>query len=165
MSSRRFCFLRVHAISPRVCNPLSQCHTHTHSSLVALSLILALLRFQPAPLYVLDEIDSALDLSHTQNIGRVIRKYFTGSQFIIVSLKEGLFRNAAVLYRISFRDGCSHFQVNRNKQVEQAPAAIAEVSERDDDDATSDDDDRTTRKTGRAKPAVSPRKRKRAGGR
>jgi structural maintenance of chromosome 2 len=45
-------------------------------SLIALSLILALLKYQPAPLYILDEIDSALDLSHTQNIGIMIRKYF-----------------------------------------------------------------------------------------
>ena len=45
-------------------------------SLLALSLILALLKYQPAPLYILDEIDSALDLSHTQNIGLMIRKYF-----------------------------------------------------------------------------------------
>lgn len=45
-------------------------------SLLALSLILALLKYQPAPLYILDEIDSALDLSHTQNIGAMIRKYF-----------------------------------------------------------------------------------------
>ena len=45
-------------------------------SLLALSLILALLRYQPAPLYILDEIDSALDLSHTQNIGLMIKKFF-----------------------------------------------------------------------------------------
>mmetsp|Transcript_57521 Transcript_57521/g.79012 ORF Transcript_57521/g.79012 Transcript_57521/m.79012 type:complete len:101 (+) Transcript_57521:818-1120(+) len=60
-------------------------------SLLALSLILGLLKFKPAPLYILDEIDSALDLSHTQNIGAMIRKYFKDSQFLIVSLKEGLF--------------------------------------------------------------------------
>jgi len=48
-------------------------------SLLALSLILALLKYQPAPLYILDEIDSALDLSHTQNIGDMIRKYFKSS--------------------------------------------------------------------------------------
>lgn len=45
-------------------------------SLLALSLILAMLRYQPSPLYILDEIDSALDLHHTQNIGIMIRKYF-----------------------------------------------------------------------------------------
>ena len=38
-------------------------------SLLALSLILALLLFKPAPMYILDEVDAALDLSHTQNIG------------------------------------------------------------------------------------------------
>lgn len=48
-------------------------------SLLALSLILALLKYQPAPFYILDEIDSALDLSHTQNIGLMIRKYFQSS--------------------------------------------------------------------------------------
>ena len=35
-------------------------------SLIALSLVLSLLRFKPAPVYILDEIDAALDLSHTQ---------------------------------------------------------------------------------------------------
>lgn len=35
-------------------------------SLIALSLILSLLRFKPAPVYILDEVDAALDLSHTQ---------------------------------------------------------------------------------------------------
>ena len=45
-------------------------------SLLALSLILALLKFQPAPLYILDEIDAALDASHTQNIGIMIAQHF-----------------------------------------------------------------------------------------
>ena len=38
-------------------------------SLLALSFILALLKYKPAPFYILDEVDSALDLSHTENIG------------------------------------------------------------------------------------------------
>nr|WJN25075.1 condensin complex subunit [Farysia itapuensis] len=76
-------------------------------SLIALSLILSLLQFKPAPMYILDEIDAALDLSHTQHIGQLFRNRFKGSQFIIVSLKEGLFTNANVLFRARFRDGTS----------------------------------------------------------
>ncbi|KAF8781575.1 Structural maintenance of chromosomes protein like [Argiope bruennichi] len=49
-------------------------------SLVALSLILALLLFSPAPIYILDEVDSALDLSHTQNIGKMLKMHFKASQ-------------------------------------------------------------------------------------
>ncbi|KAI3384431.1 hypothetical protein SNEBB_007397 [Seison nebaliae] len=80
-------------------------------SLVALSLILAIQRFTPAPIYILDEIDAALDLSHTANIGQMIRTNFPGAQFIIVSLKEQMFKNAEVCFQTSFRDG--HSQVRR----------------------------------------------------
>lgn len=34
-------------------------------SLLALSFVLALLKYKPAPIYILDEIDAALDLAHT----------------------------------------------------------------------------------------------------
>merc|ERR1712087_364659 len=76
-------------------------------SLLALSLVLALLLFKPAPMYILDEIDAALDLSHTQNIGQMLKAHFQHSQFIIVSLKEGMFTNANVLFKTRFVDGCS----------------------------------------------------------
>ncbi|XP_074652125.1 structural maintenance of chromosomes protein 2-like [Tubulanus polymorphus] len=76
-------------------------------SLVALSLILSLLLFKPAPLYILDEVDAALDLSHTQNIGQMLRTHFKHSQFIVVSLKDGMFNNANVLFKTKFVDGVS----------------------------------------------------------
>lgn len=79
----------------------------TDRSLVALSLILALLQFKPAPMYILDEVDAALDLSHTQNIGRIIKTRFTGSQFIVVSLKDGMFQNANRVFRTRFSEGTS----------------------------------------------------------
>jgi structural maintenance of chromosome 2 len=53
-------------------------------SLVALSLIMALLQFKPAPMYILDEVDAALDLSHTQNIGRLIKTRFKGYDHFVV---------------------------------------------------------------------------------
>lgn len=93
-------------------------------SLLALSLILSLLLFKPAPMYILDEVDAALDLSHTQNIGAMLRTHFSHSQFIVVSLKEGMFNNANVIFRTRFVDGVSTVTrtlgngpaLNRNQQ-------------------------------------------------
>jgi len=81
-----------------------------YRSLVALSLIMALLQFKPAPMYILDEVDAALDLSHTQNIGRLIKTRFKGSQFIVVSLKDGMFQNANRIFRTRFSEGTSMVQ-------------------------------------------------------
>ena len=85
-------------------------------SLVALSLILSLLLFKPAPLYILDEVDAALDLSHTQNIGQMLKSHFKSSQFIVVSLKDGMFNNANVLFLTKIVDGMS--TVGRTTQVQ-----------------------------------------------
>lgn len=77
-------------------------------SLVALALILSLLQFKPAPLYILDEVDAALDLHHTEAIGHILRgDRFGGAQFIVVSLKEGMFECANCLFRTKFHDGIS----------------------------------------------------------
>ena len=85
-------------------------------SLLSLSLILAFLLFKPAPMYILDEVDAALDLSHTQNIGRMLKTHFSSSQFIVVSLKQGMFNNANCLFRTKFVDGVSTVRktVNNN---------------------------------------------------
>lgn len=99
-------------------------------SLIALSLIMSLLQFNPAPMYILDEIDAALDLSHTQHIGHLFRTRFKGSQFIVVSLKEGLFTNANVLFRARFRDGTSVVErvVQKSSDASRAPLARRSAS-------------------------------------
>ncbi|CCG83489.1 Putative uncharacterized protein [Taphrina deformans PYCC 5710] len=76
-------------------------------SLIALSLIMSLLQYKPAPMYILDEVDAALDPSHTQNIGRLIKTRFKGSQFVVVSLKDGMFTNANRIFRTKFMDNTS----------------------------------------------------------
>jgi len=58
-------------------------------------------------MYILDEIDAALDPHHTQNIGHMFRTHFPQSQFIVVSLKEGFFNNANVIFRTKFVEGVS----------------------------------------------------------
>ena len=99
-------------------------------SLLALSLILALLLFKPAPMYILDEVDAALDLSHTQNIGVMLRTHFQNSQFIVVSLKEGMFNNANTIFRTRFIDGVSAV-IRTNGRKTGAGAASIEDSVKD----------------------------------
>lgn len=74
-------------------------------------------------------MDAALDLSHTQNIGRMIKAHFPQSQFIVVSLKEGMFSNANVLFRTSFVDGVSNVtRTTPNAGAQQARCACVGVS-------------------------------------
>ncbi|KAH0488398.1 MAG: hypothetical protein KVP17_001222 [Porospora cf. gigantea B] len=79
-------------------------------SLLALSLILAFSKFKASPLYILDEIDAALDLSHCQNIGNMIHTHFKGSQFLVVSLKDNFFQYANAVFKTNFVDGRSTVQ-------------------------------------------------------
>lgn len=76
-------------------------------SLLALALLLSMLKYRPAPFYIFDEIDAALDLTHTNNISELIVNNFPKSQFIVISLKEEFFRNADVLFKASLIDGQS----------------------------------------------------------
>ena len=86
-------------------------------TLSSLALVFALQVYKPTPMYFMDEIDAALDLSHTQHIGQLFRTRFKGSQFIVVSLKEGLFTNANVLFRTRFRDGTSVVDRTANRST------------------------------------------------
>jgi structural maintenance of chromosome 2 len=74
-------------------------------------------------MYVLDEVDAALDLSHTQNIGHLLRTRFRGSQFIVVSLKEGMFQEANVLFKAKFREGTSWVERHTQKGTQPSRAA------------------------------------------
>ena len=76
-------------------------------SLLALCLILAILRFRPAPFYVLDEVDAALDPSHTQAIGKMLKAHFADAQFLLVSLKDGMYSSANVVYEVRNHQGYS----------------------------------------------------------
>mmetsp|Transcript_5423 Transcript_5423/g.12003 ORF Transcript_5423/g.12003 Transcript_5423/m.12003 type:complete len:1218 (-) Transcript_5423:1522-5175(-) len=93
-------------------------------SLIALSLILSLLLYKPAPMYILDEVDAALDLSHTQNIGNMLKTHFSQSQFIVVSLKEGMFNNANVIFRTKFVDGVSTVSRTIGSGANQRPRGL-----------------------------------------
>jgi len=55
------------------------------NSLVALMFIFALQFFKPAPFYILDEVDAALDKENSKNLAQLISRMASDTQFILVS--------------------------------------------------------------------------------
>jgi len=78
-------------------------------SLVTLAFIFAIQQFRPAPFYIFDEIDAALDDSNARNVSEIIAKFAeTGkSQFIVISLRDATMVNADQLIGVTNVDGIS----------------------------------------------------------
>lgn len=72
--------------------------------MAALALLFAIHSYQPSPFFVLDEIDAALDNTNVARIATYIHDHAApGMQFIVISLKTGLFQNSEALVGI-YRD-------------------------------------------------------------
>ncbi len=54
-------------------------------SLIAIGLILALQRFNPAPVYIMDEVDTFLDATNTELVSRLFHDASRRSQFILLT--------------------------------------------------------------------------------
>jgi chromosome segregation protein len=63
-------------------------------TLVALMFIFAMQFFKPAPFYILDEVDAALDKPNSKNLTELIAKMTTDSQFIMVSHNDAVMSSA-----------------------------------------------------------------------
>ena len=56
-----------------------------------LALVFALHHFKPTPLYVMDEIDAALDFRNVSIVANYIKERTKNAQFIIISLRNNMF--------------------------------------------------------------------------
>ncbi len=74
-------------------------------TLVALAFLFALQRFKPAPFYILDEIEAALDKTNTKKIVELIKKYSENSQFIVITHNDLTIRSADCVYGVSMDNG------------------------------------------------------------
>ena len=73
-------------------------------TMAALALLFAIHSYQPSPFFVLDEVDAALDNTNVARIANYIHDHAApGMQFIVISLKTGLFQNSEALVGI-YRD-------------------------------------------------------------
>ncbi|CAI5712217.1 unnamed protein product [Peronospora farinosa] len=63
-------------------------------TLASLALVFALHHYKPTPLYVMDEIDAALDFKNVSIVGNYIKQRTRNAQFIIISLRNNMFELA-----------------------------------------------------------------------
>ena len=63
-------------------------------TLSSLALVFALHHYKPTPLYVMDEIDAALDFRNVSIVANYIKGQTKNAQFIIISLRNNMFELA-----------------------------------------------------------------------
>jgi structural maintenance of chromosome 4 len=66
-------------------------------TLSSLALVFALHHYKPTPLYVMDEIDAALDFRNVSIVASYIKERTKNAQFIVISLRNNLFELASRL--------------------------------------------------------------------
>ncbi|HME55495.1 MAG TPA: chromosome segregation SMC family protein [Candidatus Lokiarchaeia archaeon] len=108
-------------------------------TLVALSFIFAVERFQPAPFYVMDEIDAALDGPNVHRVSMVIKEFGESSQFIVISHREENIVNADKIYGVSMRDSIT--DIFSIKMDEMEPTEAEASGEKSMDELIQDEDD------------------------
>ncbi|MEE9594477.1 MAG: hypothetical protein V3V92_03670, partial [Candidatus Hydrothermarchaeales archaeon] len=76
-------------------------------TLTALSFIFAVQRYQPAPFYILDEVDMFLDDENLRRVSELLRESSKGAQFVVVSLRDSLMASADQLFGVANENGIS----------------------------------------------------------
>lgn len=69
-------------------------------TLSSLALVFALHKYKPTPLYVMDEIDAALDFRNVSIVANYIKERTKNGQFIVISLRNNMFELAQQLVGI-----------------------------------------------------------------
>lgn len=76
-------------------------------TLSSLALVFALHHYKPTPLYVMDEIDAALDFRNVSIVAHYIKERTKNAQFIVISLRNNMFELADRLVGIYKTDNCT----------------------------------------------------------
>lgn len=69
-------------------------------TLSSLALVFALHKYKPTPLYVMDEIDAALDFRNVSIVANYIKDRTKNAQFVVISLRNNMFELAQLLVGI-----------------------------------------------------------------
>jgi structural maintenance of chromosome 4 len=94
-------------------------------TLSSLALVFALHHYKPTPLYVMDEIDAALDFRNVSIVASYIKERTKNAQFIVISLRNNMFELASRLvgvYKVNHMvctttSACNFLETNISRQT------------------------------------------------
>lgn len=70
----------------------------------AIAILFAILKINPSPFSVLDEIEAALDDANVQRYANYLKKYSEDTQFIIITHRKGTMESAKTLYGVTMEE-------------------------------------------------------------
>ena len=73
-------------------------------ALAALSLLMAIFRFQPSPFCVLDEVDAPLDEANIGRLTRLLREMSIDTQFIVITHSKKTMESAQSMYGVTMQE-------------------------------------------------------------
>ena len=73
-------------------------------SIASLAFIFAIQNYDPSPFYVLDEVDMFLDGVNAEIVSRMVKRNAEDSQFIMVTLRKVVLKEANHVYGVTMRD-------------------------------------------------------------
>ena len=89
-------------------------------ALIAVAIYFAIMKVNPSPFCVLDEIDSALDEHNVDNIARYIDRMSDTTQYIVITHRRGMMEAARMLYGVTKKnDGVSRLIKLNISEVEE----------------------------------------------
>ncbi|PHH80797.1 hypothetical protein CDD80_6887 [Ophiocordyceps camponoti-rufipedis] len=104
-------------------------------TLSSLALVFALHHYKPTPLYVMDEIDAALDFRNVSIVANYIKERTKNAQFVVISLRNNMFELASRLvgvYKVNHMtrnvtiDNLDY--ISRDQQQQQQPAGPGQTT-------------------------------------
>ncbi len=73
-------------------------------ALTALSLLVGIFQFQPAPFCVLDEVDAPLDETNVGRFAKLIAEMSEGTQFLVITHSKRTMQQADVIYGVTMQE-------------------------------------------------------------
>uniref|UniRef100_A0AC35F533 Structural maintenance of chromosomes protein n=1 Tax=Panagrolaimus sp. PS1159 TaxID=55785 RepID=A0AC35F533_9BILA len=86
-------------------------------TLVALALIFAIQKCDPAPFYLFDEIDAALDQEKRRAVAKLIDEFSTNAQFIATTFRPEMLEYASKCYGVRFRNKVSYITIVNSSEA------------------------------------------------